>query len=179
MFLPDTNVTSMENPENLNPVLQRCMAVLRGNTAGEELRAAAERLLASGGVPTRGRTQRQGGVAMTRPVAQAGPSTQAEEAPAGSWTCSVCTLENPGATGCCSACGAGLRTGQAADKKGAVWVCSRCTLENGAQRAQCTACGQKRPLAKRLPPAAPAWASPDDDDDDAFAVPTAKRPASR
>ena len=149
----------------MNAVQLRCLAVLRGSRANEELRNAAERLLASGGVAKpRGRQVS---------IAAAPPATKGTRDK--SWSCAQCTLTNADSAPACLACEQ-PRSKRAATIAADSWPCPQCTLANAASRRKCSACDTKRPapLKKRRPVAAdgPEWVS---SDDDAFAVPAKRR----
>eukprot|EP00966_Prymnesium_polylepis_P112463 2601735-Prymnesium_polylepis.1 len=127
--------------ENLNPVQQRCLAVLHGSApCSDELRRAAERLLASGGELTKSRGAKAaaakagGAKAGGARAAKAGQGQGADERGAAGergalkrgWSCPTCTLDNAVAAPTCAACGAPPKRPQT----GGVWACGGCTLEN-------------------------------------------------
>ena len=110
---------------DLNPVQKRCLAVLNGNApASDELKRAAERLLASGGELTKGR--------VAKAVVARGPAKQ-------EWSCRTCTLKNDAERTSCTACGTSRQESKKALPAEA-WTCSRCTLENGGKLPRCSAC---------------------------------------
>ena len=138
-----------------NPVQQRCLAVLHGNApCSDELRCAAERLLASGGELTRNR--------VTKTITSGAPKATTSKR---AWTCESCTLANDGSSVTCGACGAHPNAKARVAEKAATWVCTRCTLENAATQRRCAACGEQRPKARA------ERAAPDDwSDDEDFAL---------
>ena len=151
------DITSLD-ASSLNAVQRRCLAVLQGGKANEELHKAATTMLRNGGVPSRGRA---GAVEKVPTEKAKAKSKQRKEKGAESsgaaWACAACTLMNaPGAT-VCSACEAPAPRQPQAQS----WSCEACTLANDEKDVRCRACGHGR-SKKRCAPAIPFF---DDDDD--------------
>ena len=149
---------------SLNVVQRRCLAVLRGGRAGDELRAAAKAMLHSGGLSSREVKEAKAASAVAAP-----PKPAKGAAKGGGWSCPACTLLNAASCLACAAC-------EEARPPKAAWECPSCTLANPGSSASCKACGEANPSragksqgAKRPRPAAAAErARPDDGDDDDF-----------
>lgn len=101
----------------LDPKQRRCLAVLRGGRAGEELAAAAKAILARAAAPQR-------------------PPPKAPKAPG--WLCAACSLHNPKSSAICQACTQPRVTAEG-------WPCPACTLQNAAGALSCATCGQGCP----------------------------------
>ena len=133
---------------HLNAIQRRCLAVLRGGRAGDELKAAATTMLRSGEPSKRARTSGGQSNATLAPVQEAAIAAAADVKPAkkprsAEWVCAACTLKNLAAASTCAACGA-------------------------AKSVKATTNGSKQPRVQRLPD------DLDEADADAFAVPKSK-----
>ena len=68
-----------------------------------------------------------------------------------SWVCGRCTLENPGPSAACLACGG---------KRSSTWSCSKCTLKNPAELSKCKVCEfPRKSVQKQKVPASGGGAS--------------------
>ena len=110
--LADGRALIMEEA-NLNAVQRRCLAVLRGGRASEELKAAATTMLRTGEPSKKARMA--GGIGMPRGTATRGgaPAAAAAAAPAAlaaapaaaGWACAACTMQNAMSAKKCTMCG--------------------------------------------------------------------------
>lgn len=165
----------------LNAVQRRCLAVIQGGRANDELRQAAVAMLRSGGLPKRaakasgwkaqpGRvppTEHAAAVPLSNVGAQARGKNEGLIHGAG-WICGSCTLQNPRNEHECKACCA-LRPAEV----GSSWTCSVCTLSNPDSVSRCAACNLSRTKAARGATTAgkrPMLPDFDEEDEAAFAV---------
>ena len=155
----DFSAYELLDSSQLNHVQRRCLAVLKGGRANDELRQAAIAMLKSGGLPKR---EAKAAAATTRkPLQRAAPKAQAPAM--SSWSCTACTFENASGN-VCGACS----TARTAVQTPRCWFCPACTLANVEGAARCSACNEPR----SKPPAASVKrpADFDEEDEEAFAV---------
>lgn len=155
----DYSAYELLDSSQLNHVQRRCLAVLKGGRANDELRQAAIAMLKSGGLPKR---EAKAAAATTRkPLQRAAPKAQAPAM--SSWSCTACTFENASGN-VCGACS----TARTAVQTPRCWFCPACTLANVEGAARCSACNEPR----SKPPAASVKrpADFDEEDEEAFAV---------
>jgi hypothetical protein len=145
---------------SLNAVQRRCLSVLRGDKANEELRQAALTMLRAGGVTKKS----------TRTKA---PSMRQQPAVGGAWACPACTAKNGTDAAVCVVCAASRQGACERDKPAAAltWPCERCTLQNSARATKCKACGESRIKETRSALACMRPPQTCSDDDDDFAPP--------
>lgn len=155
----DYSAYELLDPSQINHVQRRCLAVLKGGRANDELRQAAIAMLKSGGLPKR--EANAAAVATRKPPQRTAPKAQAPAM--SSWSCTACTFENASGN-VCGACS----TARKAVQTPRCWFCPACTLANVEGAARCSACNEPR----SKPPAASVKrpADFDEEDEEAFAV---------
>ena len=155
----------MATTAQLHPAIEaRCRAVI-ATADNEELRKAAERLIANGGKKKRASAPQAAAAA-----APVGPDAapQLDTGPAGLkqvWTCTSCTLVNDESARTCAACATRRQASKPA------WVCAACSVENAGSAAYCATCEQPRAragkeAAQKRRREAPAWDDHDENDED-------------